>query len=134
LRAAKVQILAVIDKLLQILPLRTSGWLNNRGAGLIGPFLLVMKLSLLVLSLSMLSSAAWAQPERGPLGSASRPVSEQRRAELRDTLKTQPGSEQGKRQQEAVGSLSGRRLSDQERADLRQQLRQQRPETRPQRP
>jgi hypothetical protein len=85
-----------------------------------------MKLSSFVLLLSVLLGTASAQAERNPLDGASQAVSEQRRAELREALKAQRGSQPVTREPQVAGSVSNRHLSAQEREDLRQQLRQQR--------
>ena len=92
-----------------------------------------MKLSLLVIFLSLISGAAWTQPEASPRDAASQAVSE-RRAELREVLKSQRGSESGSLQREVPASSAKRQLLVQERSDLRQQLRQQHPEIRPKSP
>lgn len=74
----------------------------------------------------LILSSAWAQQGREPQAPASRGAAEQRRTELRQTLKAQ-------RSQDLTNSPRPsdtpplRHLSAQERADLRQQLRQQRP-------
>lgn len=85
-----------------------------------------------VLLLSFVAVEVGAQPAPGPQA-ASRPVPEQRRAELRQVLKTSSERELQTREQTLNSASEQRRLSAQERADLRQQLRQQRPEGKPDR-
>ena len=85
-----------------------------------------MKLFQPVLLLPLLMSSGWAQPTRNPQAPASQALSEQRRVELRQTLKAQGAQELPGQPQRAVTPSSHRHLSEQERADLRQQLRQQR--------
>jgi uncharacterized protein (DUF2267 family) len=85
-----------------------------------------MKLYQFVLLLPLLLSSVWAQPTRNPQAPASQVLSEQRRVELRQTLKAQGAPELPRQTQRAVTPASNRHLSEQERADLRQQLRQQR--------
>jgi uncharacterized protein (DUF2267 family) len=79
-----------------------------------------------VLLLPLLLGNVWAQPTRNPQAPASQALSEQRRLELRQTLKAQGAQDLPRQTQRAVTPASNRHLSEQERADLRQQLRQQR--------
>lgn len=83
--------------------------------------------------LPVLLSSAWAQPTRHPQTTASQALSEQRRVELRQTLKAQGAQESQGRPQVMGTPAANRHLSEQERADLRQQLRQQRPAPRQER-
>ena len=119
-----MQILVGIDKLLQIFPLRTKQWVNN---GAVAPiqFLLLFPLIL---------GSAWAQPTARPQTSASQSLTEQRRVELRQALKTQGAQEWSSRPQVTAAPSPPRHLSEQERADLRRQLRGQRPASHPERP
>ncbi|MFZ4480302.1 MAG: hypothetical protein ACOYNZ_10480 [Rhodoferax sp.] len=91
-----------------------------------------MKLLKLVLLLFLIPNAAPAQPARNPQTGASQAVSEQRRVELREVLKARPASEPAQRQ--GTGAPPNRHLSDQERADLRRELRQQGSQPASQRP
>jgi len=93
-----------------------------------------MKSLRLVLSLSLLAAGASAEPARNPEAAASQSVSGQRRAELREALNARPAPEQDARAQTSSSTAPNRHLSEQERADLRQQLRQQSPEAKPQHP
>jgi len=113
-----------VDNLLQILPLRTKQWVNNGAVARI-QFLLLFPLIL---------GSAWAQPTARPQAPASQGLSEQRRVELRQTLKAQGAQELAGRPQVTATPSPHRHLSVQERADLRQQLRAQRPATQPERP
>ena len=85
-----------------------------------------MKLLQFALLFPFVLSSVWAQQARESQAPASQGVTEQRRVELRQTLKAQ-------RAQDLTNSTRNsdtpprRHLSAQERADLRQQLRQQRP-------
>jgi hypothetical protein len=73
------------------------------------------------LLLSVLAPAAWAQPWVSRNGGERQSAPEQRRAELRLVLQAP------RKEPEPEATAPGnRRLSEQERADLRQQLRQQR--------
>jgi hypothetical protein len=116
--------LIAIDKLLQILPLRTKQRVNN-GAMARTHFALLFLLAL---------GSAWAQPAQRPQSPASQGLTEQRRVELRHTLKAQVAQEMAGRSQTTGTPSPHRHLSEQERADLRQQLRAQRPVTQPDRP
>jgi hypothetical protein len=82
----------------------------------------------------LILSSAWAQPAARPQAPASQGMTEQRRVELRQTLKAQGAQELAGRQQVAAAPSPPRHLSTQERADLRQQLRAQRPATQAERP
>lgn len=119
-----MQILVGIDKLLQIFPLRTKQSVNNGAVARI-QFLLLFPLVL---------GSAWAQPTERPQAPASQGWSEQRRVELRQTLKAQGPQELASRPQVTVKPSPDRHLSAQERADLRQQLRAQRATTQSERP
>jgi len=85
-----------------------------------------------VLLLSFVTLEVGAQPAPAAQA-ASQPVPEQRRAELRQVLKTSSGRESQSGEQTPNSAPEQRHLSAQERADLRQQLRQQRPEGKPDR-
>jgi hypothetical protein len=119
-----VQILVGVDKLLQIFPLCTNQWVNNGAVARI-QFLLLFPLIL---------GSAWAQPTARPQTSASQSLTEQHRAELRQALKTQGAQEWASRPQVTAAPSPPRHLSAQERADLRRQLRGQRPASQPERP
>ena len=93
-----------------------------------------MKLIRFALLPGLLAIGATAEPARDPQPGASQTVSEQRRVELREALKAQSGAEQGAKPQSHAGTSQNRHLSEQERADLRQQLRQNGPEANPPRP
>ncbi|MDD5332554.1 MAG: hypothetical protein PHS32_02315 [Rhodoferax sp.] len=97
-----------------------------------------MKSSPLLLAISLLSIGAWAQPAPNAQAAASQSAPEQRRAELRQALRLAPApapARDDQRQEPALKSTPEKRhLSPQERADLRQQLRQQRPDARSDRP
>lgn len=94
---------------------------------------MTMKSSPLLLAISLVSVGAWAQPARGP-EAAAQIVPEQRRAALRQALKAAPARDGQAREPALKGAPEKRHLSPQERADLRQQLRQQRPDARSERP
>ncbi len=81
----------------------------------------------------LLAAGASAQPAVSPQAPASQPVSEKRRTELREALMTGSGAQKGAKVTEAAGNTPNRHLSAQERADLRQQLRQQWPDGKPER-
>ena len=121
--------------MLQIFCLAASLWLNNGGTWRsFSPDPDFMKPFRFVLLLSLVAVGASAQPARNPEAGASQSASEQRRAELREALNARPGPEQGAREQTPSGSSPNRHLSEQERTDLRQQLRQQPTDVKPQRP
>jgi hypothetical protein len=82
----------------------------------------------------LILGSAWAQPTARPQTSASQSLTEQRRVELRQALKTQGAQEWTSRPQVTAAPPPPRHLSEQERAALRQQLRAQRPATQPERP
>jgi hypothetical protein len=82
----------------------------------------------------LILSSAWAQPAVHPQAPASQGLTEQRRVELRQTLKAQGPQELAGRPQITVKPSPDRHLSAQERADLRQQLRAQRAAIQPERP
>ena len=119
-----MQILVGIDKLLQIFPLCTKQPVNNGAVARI-QFLLLFPLIL---------GSAWAQPAARPQTTASQGLTEQRRVELRQALKAQGAQEWASRPQVTAAPSPARHLSAQERADLRRQLRAQRPATEPERP
>ena len=77
-----------------------------------------MKFFYILMTVVMLGGQAMAQAANGAGAKADRPAPrEQRRAELRSALQTpHPAGEPGE---------AGKRLSEQERAELRRQLRQQ---------
>lgn len=81
------------------------------------------------LLISLFAVGSWAQPavryDTAP---------EQRRAELRSALKAPGGREARASDQTPTNVPANRHLSAQERADLRQQLRQQRRDASPDRP
>ncbi len=72
----------------------------------------------------VLVGAAWAQPQADRNG-ASKTAQEQRRAELRLILSTPRVKEAQEKEQALESEMLERHLSAQEKADLRQQLRQQ---------
>ena len=82
--------------------------------------------------LSFIALEVGAQPAPATQA-ASQPVPDHRRADLRQVLKTSSGRELQSKEQTPNSAPEQRRLSAQERADLRQQLRQQRPEGKPDR-
>lgn len=126
--------------MLQILRHATCQWLNNSGLGAhFEPSLELMKPFGFVALLALLAVTALAEPARNPQAAASQAgasqaASEQRRVELREALKVQRWAEHEAREQERAGSSPPRRLSAEERAELRQQLRQQGLEVKPARP
>ena len=85
-----------------------------------------MKRFQLFLLLSLTTLGAWAQPAPGRDAVAAQIAPEQRRAELRSALKARRSSQAAGKQRAAENAPASRHLSQQERADLRQQLRQQR--------
>ncbi len=113
-----------VDKLLQIFPLCTKQWVNNGAVARIQIFVWF----------TLVLCGAWAQPAGRPQAAASQGLSEQRRVELRQTLKAQGAQELAGRPPIAATPSPSRHLSAQERADLRQQLRAQRPSTQSERP
>jgi hypothetical protein len=93
-----------------------------------------MKHSRLFPAILLLCVDAWAQPAPNAEGAATQRPLEQRRAELREALKSSRGQEIAAKAQTPNGVPEKRHLSAQERSDLRQQLRQQRIEGKPDRP
>jgi len=87
-----------------------------------------------VLLFPLILSIAWAQSAARPQAPASQGLTEQRRAELRQTLKLQRAQELQDNTRNAAAAASPRHLSTQERADLRHQLRAQRPAAQSERP
>ncbi len=83
------------------------------------------------LLLSLVSVAVSAQVVSVPDAVAAQPTREQRRAELRTALKTPPSPELTDKNQATKADPANRHLSAQERADLREQLRQQRDLSKP---
>lgn len=71
-----------------------------------------------------LAGAAWAQPQ-ADRNVDSKTVQEQRRAQLRLILSTPRVREAQEKEQALESEMQERHLSAQEKADLRQQLRQQ---------
>jgi hypothetical protein len=95
-----------------------------------------MKYFLILLLASLLGAHAWAQSD-GNHATLSNPVApEQRRAELRSVLKVSEaaGRESPGQAQVLEDATANRRLSEQERVYLRQQLNQQRSDVRVARP
>lgn len=85
------------------------------------------------LAICLVSTGAGAQPAPGAEISAAPLAPEQRRAELRQALKPSAGREVQAKDKKP-NDTPEKRLSVQERADLRQQLRQQRPDVKPDHP
>jgi hypothetical protein len=92
-----------------------------------------MKLFRFLLPLFLSMPAAWAQTAAAGDGVAQTGM-EQRRSELRSALKTPRGRDAPDPQAMLANSPQPRQLSAQERADLRQQLRQQRRSDKVERP
>ena len=85
-----------------------------------------MKQFQLFLLLFVGAVGAWAQLAPGRDLVLTQPAPEQRRAELRSALKTPRSPEASGTERSLEKAPANRYLSEQERADLRQQLRQQR--------
>lgn len=78
-------------------------------------------------------SAAWAQPPAAP--NVLDPTAlEQRRAELRSVLKTPRAGEPQEKVLVVESQITQRHLSEQEKVDLRRQLRQQKRDAKRERP
>ncbi len=92
-----------------------------------------MKQFLLVTLIVLVSAAAAGQPAPDARGVPEPNAPAQRRAELRQALKAAPGSEARNREAQRPAAPANRQLSAQERADLRQLLRQQGPQDKPER-
>lgn len=90
-----------------------------------------MKHFRIFLFISLFAVAAWAQPAVSHDAAPEPTAPEQRRAELRSALKAPHGQEEAGKDQTPTNVLAKRHLTEQERADLRQQLRQQRREGSP---
>ena len=93
-----------------------------------------MKIVQFALLFLLIWSSAWAQPAVRPQAPASQALAEQRRVELRQTLKAQSAQELASRPQITGAASPHRHLSALELADLRQQLRVQHPPAQPVRP
>ena len=95
-----------------------------------------MKQIQLFLLFSFVTAGAWAQPVPSRDTSRVKNGPEHRRAELRSVLKEPRGWEAPEKDpdQRFENVVYDRHLSEQERVDLRQQLRRQRPEMKPDRP
>lgn len=89
-------------------------------------YLRIMKHFRVFLLISLVAVGAWAQPAPNRETVASQSAPEQRRAELRSALKAPGGREAQDKDPTLEKAALSRHLSTQERADLRQQLRQQR--------
>ena len=84
---------------------------------------------------SLVAAGTWMQPAISrDMAATPAPAPEQRRAELRLALKAPHGQTAPNPAQTLDNSPANRHLSAQERANLRQQLRQQRREAQPERP
>jgi len=94
-----------------------------------------MKNILFFLLISFSTMGAWAQPPASRDPTTAEPsAAEQRRAELRSALKAQRARDaQDRKDQTLEIAPAYRHLSEQERADLRQQLRPPRREANPER-
>lgn len=96
----------------------------------IWPYVRTMKHFPVFLMVCVASIGAWAQPLGGREKVPAAPAHEQRRAELRSALKAPNAREAQAKNPPPKNAPANRHLSAQERADLRQQLRLQRGETR----
>ena len=90
-----------------------------------------MKQLLFFLLISFSALGSWAQAAVSRDMSPEQMAPEQRRAELRSALKTPRGREARATDQTPENVPANRHLTEQERADLRQQLRQQRRDANP---
>lgn len=97
-------------------------------------YLPCMKHFLFFLLALLVASGAWAQPAPARDVGYVQPAPVQRRAELRLALTPIRAREAQSKDQSLGAAPLGRQLSAQERADLRQQLRQQRRDVKLERP
>ena len=74
---------------------------------------------------SLVALGAWAQPALSRDTAPAQTAPEQRRAELRSALKAPRVQEPQEKRQKLADGPANRHMSTHERADLRQQLRQQ---------
>jgi hypothetical protein len=92
-----------------------------------------MKQFLMVPLIVLVSAVAAGQTAPDLRGVPEPAAPAQRRAELRQALKAAPGSEARTREAAPPAAPANRQLSAQERAELRQLLRQQGPQDKPER-